>query len=491
MLLHQRPQGIESLASQSSCTLTKAHHDHGLSACAPDVPRDGRGDRSRDFANQAIRSIDAHDGCHASSSADSDHHDRFMRLESEQSRDRGDEFAGSAQVNCHGVSVVPVAGESPANGPHLRTSALNAGWGRRSPRLADMDNDSARDSVDTAVAAAVARLALATAPSGENSGELLAPLARLASKGKRMRALLLLSAHAAAGGGREDAAVRVSAALEMFQVAALIHDDVLDDSDTRRGMPSTHRALESTHSTSAWRGDKARFGTNGAILAGDLALMSCMSELVSALVGVDAGVAAEVGERFSTMASVCTVGQYLDLRLAAQPLEDLGNEREAILATMRAKTASYTTVGPLALGAALAGRSRAEVDQWASVGEPLGIAFQLRDDVLGVVGTAADTGKPAGDDIREGKRTLIMAHGLAEAGADDRATLVAAVGSADPTVLARAVEVLVRTGAIESVEAEIAAQVVTANERLDAIAMDASHRAALKALFEATATRVA
>jgi geranylgeranyl diphosphate synthase type I len=219
--------------------------------------------------------------------------------------------------------------------------------------------------------------------------------------------------------------------------------------------------------------------------------MACMSELVASLVGVDADVAAHVGERFSTMASVCTVGQYLDLRLAAQPLEDLGNEREAILETMRAKTASYTTVGPLAIGAALAGLSRADVDQWAAVGEPLGLAFQLRDDVLGVVGSAADTGKPAGDDLREGKRTLIMAHGLAHATANERRALVAAAGSVDPSELASAVEVLVRTGAIEAVEAEITAHVDLARERLDAIQMDASHRAALTALFEATAARVA
>ncbi len=113
------------------------------------------------------------------------------------------------------------------------------------------------------------------------------------------------------------------------------------------------------------------------------------------------------------MASLCTAGQYLDIRLAAQPLSALATGRHAadIVATMRAKTASYTAEGPLALGAALAGAQRQTVDAWAAVGVPLGIAFQLRDDVLGAVGSPESTGKPAGDDVREGKRTLILSLG--------------------------------------------------------------------------------
>jgi geranylgeranyl diphosphate synthase type I len=344
--------------------------------------------------------------------------------------------------------------------------------------------------VGTAVGEAIERLSQSVTPVASPDLDLFAPLSVLASKGKRLRSTLLVMSHTAAGGGRDDVALRVAAALELFQVAALVHDDVLDDSDTRRGLPSTHRVIEDLHRASGWRGDSVRFGTSGAILAGDLALMACMGELVAALTGVDASVAAAVGERFTTMATVCTAGQYLDLRLAAMPLEGLAHEREAIETVMRAKTASYTTVGPLALGAALAGCSPTTVDAWASVGLPLGVAFQLRDDVLGVIGTESDTGKPAGDDVREGKRTLLLAHALASSGAEDRDRIVSAVNG-DPQAVADAVDVLVRSGAIDAAEAEISRLVSEAKAGLKGIPMDSLHRERLLGLFDALTVRVA
>ncbi len=320
------------------------------------------------------------------------------------------------------------------------------------------------------------------------SDELFDPLAVLASKGKRMRSTLLMMSHGAAGGGREDVALRVAAALEFFQVAALVHDDVLDDSDTRRGLPSTHRLIEGLHQESGWRGDAARFGTSGAVLAGDLALMACMGELVAALAGVEQSVAAHVGERFTSMAMVCTAGQYLDLRLAAQPVELLADEREAILAVMRAKTASYTTVGPLAIGAALAGCTPEAVDAWAAVGLPLGVAFQLRDDVLGVIGSQAETGKPTGDDLREGKRTLLLGHAFSVADSHDRHVLLNAIGGDDEAV-ALAAGVMERSGTIEAAEAEISRHTAEAKTCLEAIPMDPAIHAELIGMFDKMSAR--
>ncbi len=342
--------------------------------------------------------------------------------------------------------------------------------------------------VGTAVGAAMERLAQSVAPIAGPHLNLLEPLSALASKGKRLRSTLLMMSHTAAGGGREDVALRVAAALELFQVAALVHDDVLDDSDTRRGLPSTHRIIEGLHLASGWRGDSARFGASGAILAGDLALMACMGELVAALTGVDGPVAAAVGERFTAMATVCTAGQYLDLRLAALPLEGLADEREAIETVMRAKTASYTTVGPLALGAAIAGCQAATVDAWAAVGLPLGVAFQLRDDLLGVIGSENETGKPTGDDVREGKRTLLLAHALAWSGPEDRERIVSGVGG-NPYAVAEAVDVLVRSGAIDAAESEITRLVSEATAGLEAIPMDPAHLAQLVAVFESMSAR--
>lgn len=353
-----------------------------------------------------------------------------------------------------------------------------------------MATDPLLETVNAGIERALETMASAVAPVGaEAAGELTSPVATLATRGKRMRAALLVTAHTAAGGQYDDAAAGVAAALELFQVAALIHDDVLDDSDTRRGVPSAHRTLESVHAASGLRGDAPRFGINAAILAGDLALMECMRALVCALAPVDAAIAAAVGNRFATMASLCTAGQYLDLRLAAMPLERALDDTDSIMATMRSKTASYTTEGPLVLGAALAGRSAREVDDWASVGVPLGIAFQLRDDILGVIGSEEVTGKPAGDDVREGKRTLLAAHAWEHAGADGRALLMAAEGSHDADAVARAVEVIRTTGAIDEVERAIARHAAAAIDAIGALDIEQPYRDRLAELASRAVAR--
>lgn len=356
-----------------------------------------------------------------------------------------------------------------------------------------MDDDARRARVDAVIATALDRLATDIAPATHSPQELLAPIAALSAKGKRVRALLVLTAHDACGGTEPERAALVAGAVEFFQTAALIHDDVLDRSDTRRGMPSTHRVLESLHTDNAWLGDAAKFGEGGAILAGDLALMACQQLLTTAIAGLPGAVATAVGQRFGAMASLCTAGQYLDIRLAAQPLQDLGAQTEVIFATMRAKTASYTAEGPLAVGAALAAVDAATVDAWAAVGVPLGIAFQLRDDLLGAVGSPETTGKPAGDDLREGKRTLLLSLAVARADAAGRDVLTDAVGvpSASEADIAAAVDVVRTSGAVEAVEFQIHEYAQQARQSLDALVMDAPHRARLETLIDTTVTRTA
>ncbi len=356
-----------------------------------------------------------------------------------------------------------------------------------------MDDDARRARLDEVIATALDRLATDISPATHSPEELLAPVAALAAKGKRVRALLVLTAHDASGGEEPDRAALVAGAVEIFQTAALIHDDVLDRSDTRRGMPSTHRALESLHAHNSWLGDAARFGEGGAILAGDLALMACQQLLTTAIAGLPGDIATAVGRRFSTMGSLCTAGQYLDIRLAAQPLQDLGAQTQVIFATMRAKTASYTAEGPLALGSALAGSDAEVVDAWAAVGVPMGIAFQLRDDVLGAMGSPEITGKPAGDDLREGKRTLLLSLALARADAAGRDVLTDTVGvdSASEADIAAAVDVLRASGAVDAVELQIHEYAQQARQSLDALAMEAAHRARLESLIDTTVTRTA
>ena len=198
-------------------------------------------------------------------------------------------------------------------------------------------------------------------------------------------------------------------ALELVQASALIHDDLMDRSDTRRGEPAVHRRFEARHTAGGWRGGAAAFGDSVAVLLGDLALV-WSDELLHA-----SGVAPEDLARarpvFDEMRTEVTVGQYLDL--LTQATGDTSVELAGKVA--RYKSAKYTVERPLLFGAALAGAPPELSAAYSAFGLPLGEAFQLRDDVLGVFGDPSETGKPAGDDLREGKRTALVALALREA----------------------------------------------------------------------------
>lgn len=311
--------------------------------------------------------------------------------------------------------------------------------------------------VERVIAEALDRTASAVGPTARAAADLLTPLAAVSRGGKRLRARLVLAAHDAFGGARGAEALDVAAAIELFQTAALVHDDVLDSADTRRGQPTIHRALERTHDAESWTGDAAHFGTAGAILAGDLTLMAshrCLARAVARLGGTHGE---RVADLFADMAQLCTAGQYLDMRIAAQPVAELALQGADIVTTMRSKTSSYTTEFPLALGAAVAGAPDDAVEAMRDVGVPLGIAFQLRDDVLGLVGAPEVTGKPAGDDVREGKRTLLASHAWAHTDDEGRAVIEAAFGvpEAGADAIDAAVQAMVAAGAVEAVEQRI------------------------------------
>lgn len=318
--------------------------------------------------------------------------------------------------------------------------------------------------IDRAIASTLDAQAHTTEALDDVAHELMNPLRESVAGGKRMRPLLLLASHAAHGDSQQEAAAHVAAALELFQTAALIHDDVLDDSDTRRGVPALHRRVEQVHADQQWDSSSEAFGKAGAVLAGDLALMASQRALNAGMLALEADSARMVAQLFSEMADMVTLGQYADMRAAVQPLSALGNQEADIRAVMRAKTASYTSEGPLALGAALAGASAVVVEEMKRAGLALGHAFQLRDDLLGLVGTPATTGKPTGGDIREGKRTLVLWR--AWLGTDDagRATLAQTVGdrNAADAAVATVLDVIHSTDAFAWAEAEIAETAATA-----------------------------
>ncbi|HUQ00271.1 MAG TPA: polyprenyl synthetase family protein [Aeromicrobium sp.] len=283
--------------------------------------------------------------------------------------------------------------------------------------------------------------------------------------GKRLRPLFCRAGWLIAGGDPaltqfDDAA----ASLEWLQGSALAHDDLMDDSDTRRGRPSLHRAFEQVHHEENLRGSAERHGAAVAILLGDLMLSwvdeqfraSALPHLADALPWLD---------RCKTEVAA---GQYLDVLAQAR-----GNvDADHAMLVVRYKSAKYTVERPLHIGATLAGADRSLLDGLSAVALPLGEAFQLRDDVLGVFGDPASTGKPAGDDLREGKRTVLVAR-AAELGTDaDRAAIEAGLGTADG--VGDLTALIQRTGALAAVEADIARLEAQARAALEALPEPAS-----------------
>ncbi len=242
--------------------------------------------------------------------------------------------------------------------------------------------------------------------------------------GKRLRPAFAYWGFRGAGGVDSDQVVAAVAALELVQASALIHDDLMDRSDTRRGEPAIHRRFQRRHIAAGWRGGSAAFGDSAAVLLGDLALV--WSDELMHTSGLSPAELSRARPVFDRMRTEVTVGQFLDV--LTQATADTSVERASKVA--RYKSAKYTVERPLLLGAALAGAQPETEAAYSAFGLPLGEAFQLRDDILGVFGDPAQTGKPAGDDLREGKRTYLVACAFAALADGPRAELDA--GLSDP-----------------------------------------------------------
>ncbi|KRB37631.1 polyprenyl synthetase family protein [Microbacterium sp. Root180] len=253
--------------------------------------------------------------------------------------------------------------------------------------------------------------------------------------------------------------VAAAASLEMFHAAALVHDDVIDNSDTRRGRPAAHRAMEASHRHAQWAGDAAAFGRSAAILLGDL-LVAWSDDLFEEGLAVAQPVpAAAARAEYAAMRREVTIGQFLDIaEESAFVTEPAERHAERALRVASLKSARYSIQQPLAIGAALAGADAAQSAALAAFGHPLGMAFQLRDDVLGVFGDERETGKPSGDDLREGKRTVLIAYAREGMAPPARRIVDELLG--DPALDAAQIDALQRTivdsGALERVEALIA-----------------------------------
>jgi geranylgeranyl diphosphate synthase type I len=226
----------------------------------------------------------------------------------------------------------------------------------------------------------------------------------LLDSGKRLRPLFAYAGFAAAGGSIEKPIIRAMAALELLQACALIHDDLMDGSDTRRGKPSIHRHFESIHVQDQLDGFAPQYGLSAAVLLGDLALVWSDQMINSA--GLSPEQYARMIPLYNEMRVELMAGQFLDIHEQTQ--KETSTDRSMKIA--RYKSGKYTIERPLHLGAAMSVKPNDEIfTALSAYGLPLGEAFQLRDDLLGVFGDPSITGKPAGDDLREGKRTVLIA----------------------------------------------------------------------------------
>lgn len=290
-----------------------------------------------------------------------------------------------------------------------------------------------------------------------------------------------------------DAVVGVCAALEVFQAAALVHDDLIDNSDTRRGRPSAHRALETGHRDAGWVGDAAAYGRAGSVLLGDLLVAWSDDLLEESLARLSDPAAAAVARReYARMRRDVTVGQFLDVaEESAWSTAADDDHAQRALRVASYKSARYSVQQPLVIGASLAGADSAQREALRAFGHPLGMAFQLRDDVLGVFGDADETGKPAGDDLREGKRTTLVAFARAAATAEDRERFDALLGdpALSPDDIAALRGAIQSSGALDEVERLIAAFAVEADTALAAAPLHAEAAGELRRLARAATHR--
>jgi geranylgeranyl diphosphate synthase type I len=225
----------------------------------------------------------------------------------------------------------------------------------------------------------------------------------LLDSGKRLRPMFAYAGFFASGGSLEKPVIRAMASLELLQACALIHDDLMDGSDTRRGKPSIHRHFESRHVQDDLDGFAPHYGLSAAVLLGDLALVWSDQMLNSA--GLTTEQVTRLLPYYNEMRVELMAGQFLDIHEQTQKTTSV--DRSMKIA--RYKSGKYTVERPLHLGAAMATAPSEIFTALSDYGLPLGEAFQLRDDLLGVFGDPSVTGKPAGDDLREGKRTVLIA----------------------------------------------------------------------------------
>lgn len=333
------------------------------------------------------------------------------------------------------------------------------------------------------------RQAARLAPLGADAAVLLDQARLCLGGGKRLRASFCWWGYRAVAeeeptGAEAEGLLRACAAWEVLHASALVHDDYMDASATRRGRPSPHVAFEQAHRDAGWPGDARQYGASASILLGDL-LLSWADELLRRC-GLPADRVSRALDLFDLARSEVVAGQFLDVSVQARGYADV----DQAMTVLRYKSAKYSVERPLHVGAALGGADQQLLGRLSAFGVPLGEAFQLRDDQLGVFGDPAATGKPAGDDLVEGKRTVLVALALDAAAPSDAARLESALGTpATAAQIAELRSIITASGASAQVEDAITALTTRALTALGATAVPPAARAALTALADAATQR--
>jgi geranylgeranyl diphosphate synthase, type I len=282
--------------------------------------------------------------------------------------------------------------------------------------------------------------------------------------GKRFRAVLVLAGYHLATGRRPDPVLSAAAALEHFQSWMLIHDDIIDHSEQRRGGTTVHLRLAADHRRETLGGSSEDYGTGIGITLGDLEEPFTVEAILASQSPAPARLAAL--DEYVRMTRLTAYGQLLDIRNGT--LDPARVTEDDVLAVHRLKSAIYTVVSPLKIGSLLAGRRPAQLADLEAIGTDLGIAFQLRDDVLGA-GFEADAAGKSANDLAEGKRTLLIVKAWESGTETDRGRLSRVLGNAGatPEDVERARDVIRSTGSLAYSESRIAALTRRAMARLD------------------------
>ena len=332
-----------------------------------------------------------------------------------------------------------------------------------------------RAEVDDALAATLERLLPRLVALHPDLEPVAAELRGFVADGKRIRPSLLLLGFEAAGGEAREQVHGPALALEFLHTCALVHDDLIDRAKTRRGRPTVDRSFACQHREEGWSGDADAYGQGVAILVGDLAFVHADEVFFEAEVPERALL--DGFRRYTRMREEVMAGQFLDLHAATIRSSD----RELALTIASLKSGRYSVARPLEIGAALAGAPEQLLADLRAVGEPLGRAFQIRDDLLGTFGEEVTTGKSSWSDLAEGKRTLLVTEAAAALDEKGRTELEAGLGDPelDEVGAARLRSLIESSGARRRAEVYVERSLAEASRALDELGLPAGPSAAI------------